>query len=212
MINWFKKNTIKNKIEEIEKSLEKAGTLRLKDIETNQKIWKQLQNRNINKFNNFYNLCLYSSIVNNDIAMLYDDYIMSKSSMKKNLYARLLSMTIFEFLDDIHHLMGKDFILELNSNKLSEFHDERKKISKRFSALKNKHQKELKKIRNNAAAHKTKKAKDLVELTKEKPFEDLNSIAKEITFINQDLIKLTTKIINIITATLIHEFDNSNPK
>lgn len=209
MSNWYK-----NKFSEKEKnnlldSFEKSEKSRLNDIEVNRKIWNDLQNIGINDYDEFYNVCLYSSIVYNDISILLDNYIISDSETQKNLFGRLLCMTIIEFLDDINELIGKNLRLELESNNMSEFVEELKIIGKEFSSIKRENNTELRKIRNNSAAHKTKLAKDLINFTKENPFENLIEISIAISQTNDSLIKLSSKIISRITENVRLKFNRN---
>ncbi|WP_054851802.1 hypothetical protein [Olleya sp. ITB9] len=210
MNNWFQKLTSKKEKNNLKKILHKSELIRLSDIDTNRKIWNDLQKSGINNYDEFYNVCLYSSIVYNDISILFDNYQTSESPTQKNLFGRLLCMTIIEFLDDINELIGKNLRQELESNNMSEFIDELKIIGKEFSSLKKENNTELRKIRNNSAAHKTKMAKDLINFTKENPFKNLNEINTKISLINDKLTKLNTTIILKITEVLTLKFEKQN--
>ena len=76
-------------------------------------------------------------------------------------------MTIIEYLEDINELIGKEMIQEIQQNNWDpKLIDELKVICKSYSELRKKYASDFKEIRNNAAAHKTKDAKRLYELTK----------------------------------------------
>jgi len=202
MKSWSKMIFSKKGKNNLGESLEKAELARLSDIDSTRKVWDNLQKKEIDKYDEFYNVCLYSSIVYNDISILYDNYHTSNSKTQTNLFGRLLCMTIIEFLDDINPLIGKSLRLELETNNMREFVEELKEIGKEFAAIKRENNSELRMIRNNSAAHKTKKAKDLIDFTKETPFENLNEIVFEISVTNNKLTKLSTRIISKITETL----------
>ena len=208
MINLFQKITSKKIEKRLTKSLEKAENTRSKDIDATRKTWNSLRKIGISDYNEFYNVCLYSSIVYNDISILFDNYTTSKSRTQKNLFGRLLCMTIIEFLDDINPLIGRDLKKELESNNLSEFTEELKIIGKEFALLKKGNNTELRIIRNNSAAHKTKKAEDLINFTKEIPFKNLDEFANQVSITNSKLTQLTTRIIKKVTEQVEQRFAN----
>lgn len=157
------------------------------------------QKRKIFKYDEFYNVCLFSSIVNRDISILWNKYSLSNKNAEKNLFGRLLSMTLIEFLDDINGLLGKNLRLELENNLMGEFVYELNAINKEFAQVKKLHNAELRIIRNNCAAHKTKKAKDLINFTQKQEFESLYEISTDTSKINIKLIHLTIKISHAIS-------------
>lgn len=142
------------------------------------------------------NACIFSSINNRDIQFLSKNYGVSKNENEKNLFGRLLSMTIIEFLGDINNLLGDNLRNELIKNGYQEFIDELKLINKEFSSIKSKHNKELRKIRNNASAHKTKNAMDLIDFTQNFEMKNIISIAVDVMTINNKFTRLSTRIIN----------------
>lgn len=189
--NW----KIKRNKNNLKKTLERNDLARESDIETVHNLWLNFQKRKIFKYDEFHNVCLYSSIVSRDISILWNKYSLSENNGEKNLFGRLLSMTLIEFLDDINALLGKNLRLELEKNSMEKFVPELNSINKEFSKLKKLHNAELRIIRNNCAAHKTKKAKDLISFTKKQQFDNLYEISTDTSKINIKLIELTTKII-----------------
>src|SRR5690606_15655942 len=121
---------------------------------------------------------------------------------EKNLFGRLLSMSLIEFLDDINYLLGKDLRNELINNNLKEYITQLSEINKAFSSIKKNYNSELRKIRNNASAHKTKKAKDLIDFTSKIEFENIHTISVNVSETNIQLTKLTTDIIYKINEQL----------
>ncbi len=189
--NWETKR-IKNKLK---KTLKRNDLARESDIESVHNLWLNLQKRKIHKYDEFYNVCLYSSIVSRDISILWNKYSLSENDAEKNLFGRLLSMSLIEFLDDINGLLGRNLRLELERNSMEKFVEELNLINKEFARVKKQHNTELREIRNNCSAHKTKKAKDLIDFTKNNHFENLHEISADTSKINIKLTELTTKII-----------------
>lgn len=164
-----------------------------------RKSWENLRDHNIVGYDEFYNVSLFSAIVARDIRILTTKYLLTNKDHERNLYGRLLGMTLIEFLDDINMLLGKRLREELNSNEMSDFIHEVGDLNKEFSSIKNAHNFELRKIRNSATAHKTKVATDLMELTNNRNYLQTIKISNEVTKVNIKLIKLSTRIIYKIT-------------
>ncbi|NDV14887.1 hypothetical protein GO009_02520 [Muricauda sp. TY007] len=203
---WWKRvlNNSKNRRvkQDLKSTVDKSIEIRNSDIQTTLKTWNNLQTSKIHKYDEFYNVCLYSSVVTRDISILWNDYSLTNNNTKKNLYGRLLSMTIIEFLDDINGLLGKNLRIELKSNNMSEFIKELNEINKAFSTVKKENNTVLRLIRNNSAAHKSKNAKDLIDFTDQVHFENLHKISVEVSETNIKLNELTTKIIYKITERI----------
>ncbi len=209
MIRFFKELFHRRKSErvilDLIQSQERGYIARESDIHSIHDTWKKLQNSNRNEYDDFYNVCLYSSIVGRDIAFLWDKFTITERAFEKNLYGRLLCMTIIEFLDDINKLLGKRLRQELERNGITEFMPDLNEINKKFSDIKKQYSKELKLIRNNCAAHKTKSAIDLLDFTSKENFKNLHHISTEVSRTDNLLTKFTTKVILKITNDIIVE-------
>jgi|TARA_R100000501_G_C2606952_1_gene102469 hypothetical protein len=189
-INIEKRRTKRN----LKKALKKADISTDQDIDSLSDIWKKLQAAKIYNYDEFYNVCLFSAIVGRDIRILWNNYHLTNNENEKNLFGRILSMTIIEFLDEINGMLGKSLRQELQKNGMEKYENELNRINKKFAQIKKQHNTELRKIRNNAAAHKTKKAKDLIDF-KKKHFENLFEISTDVSRNNIELTNLTTQII-----------------
>jgi len=164
-------------------------------IKQTQTYWKLHQKtKQSKKFNEYFNTALYCSITLRDISILYMDYITTKNKSKQNLYSRLLSMTIIEFLEDINFLLGKNLKQEFESNELKEFIPELNNINKKFALLKKENNKELRIIRNNASAHKTKDSLKLINLTDKTHVKEIEKITSNIFIIQIELYHLMREI------------------
>lgn len=130
-------------------------------------LWEKLRKNGKNNADNYLNACVYILLVNRDIFYLYSLFYFEKNSLKKNFYGRLLSMTIYEYLSDVNHLIGKSMIQEIERNNWdSDLIIDLRKICKSYSMVKKKFERELKEIRNNASAHKSKESERLYHYTK----------------------------------------------
>jgi len=166
LITWLTKQQTSLEKEQLKLKIEKSDIIRDADIEAMQKLWKAFHDNRKKKYDNLMNVCLFASIVGRDIQFLSKYYVISKSSNERNMFGRLLVMTVYEFLHDINGLMGKDLREELKRNGMVEFLNPLGSLNKSFSRIKKDNQEFLKTIRNNFAAHKTKDSRELIDFTK----------------------------------------------
>ena len=181
---------------QLELTIEKSDIYREADIDQMIQLWQLYQKSGKSKYDQFMNACIFSSIVGRDIQFLTKSYILTKNKNEKNLYGRLLSMTIIEFLEDINKLLGNKLRKELIRNDLSEYVSELNNINKEFSRIKKDNNKPLRRIRNNAAAHKTLDSKALLDFTSKLEIEDLNGISNSVSRTNKKFVELSIKLIN----------------
>lgn len=191
------------------KEFKKADKQRSTEIALLEKLWSNLSNKGITKFDKLINLCIYSSLNNRDIYYLAEYYYFEKSKTRKNFYGRLLCMAIIEFLDDINFLLGKELTQELQSNDMLVFVDNVKSLNKSYAALKKQYNTELREIRNNAAAHKNKEAKYLMEFHKNIPIANLTEIGYNIGKLEAHFQNITT-IMFIEVSYQLKEMKNQN--
>ena len=177
-------------------------------IESIHSVWRELNEREVYKFDEFFNAYLYSSIIDRDILLLWTNYSKVLVDSKKNLYGRLLIMTLIEFLEDINILLGKDLRPELIKNGMENFVSQVNIVNKEFAVIKKQNNTVLRHIRNNASAHKTKKAKDLIGFTRQEYFDNLNEITSKVFQNNIKLTELNTKIMNVILKELRGEIEH----
>ena len=181
---------------QLELSIEKSDIYREADLNQMIELWQLYQKNGKSKYDQFMNACIYSSIVGRDIQFLTKNYILAKNKNEKNLFGRLLSMTIIEFLEDINKLLGNKLRKELMKNEMSEYVDELNTINKEFSKVKKENNKPLRRIRNNAAAHKTLDSKALLDFTSKLEINDLTEISNSVSRSNKKFVELSTIIIN----------------
>jgi len=181
---------------QLELTIEKSDLYREADLNQMINLWQLYQKNGKSKYDQFMNACIYSSIVGRDIQFLTKNYILTKNKNEKNLYGRLLSMTIIEFLEDINKLLGNKLRKELIKNEMSEYLIELNSINKDFSKIKKENNKPLRRIRNNAAAHKTLDSKALLDFTNKLEIENLNGISNSVSRTNKKFVELSTIIIN----------------
>ncbi len=121
-------------------------------------------------------------------------------------------MTLIEFLDDINFLLGKGLRTELQMIGFEQHLDELQSINKAFSLVKKENQTELRKIRNNAAAHKTKNALSLLDFNKNLDSDKIFTLSAEVNQTNNKLTKLTTQILYSIIDNQKEELEELKTK
>jgi len=164
------------------------------DINSTREFYERMKGYGIRRFDNFLNLCLYSSLTNIDLMLLTERIRLSNRRLEKLFNARIISMTVYEYLKDISDLLGFKLIGELNSNNYKEFIKEVKDLNSEFSTLKKNHDLLIKVIRNNASAHKSKNALELIHYNNNLDPNELFDIAIDVINLNIKLTKFTTKI------------------
>lgn len=202
----------KLKLKQLELSSSKAEIAREEDLEIMVRLWKSFQTRKVKSYDNFFNVSIYASLVGRDIAYLSDSFAKTQETSERNIVSRLLSMTLIEFLDDINFLLGKGLRTELQMIGFEQHLDELQSINKAFSLVKKENQTELRKIRNNAAAHKTKNALSLLDFNKNLDSDKIFTLSAEVNQTNNKLTKLTTQILYSIIDNQKEELEELKTK
>ena len=132
-------------------------------------------------------------------------YLNEERQILKSLYGRHLSMTLIEYLEDINFLIGKNLRESLEENNIHDFAQDLRSINKDFSKLKEKYNTELRNIRNEASAHKSKDAKVLYQHYISPPIEDLVlvELSLEVSQLNTRLLNLSSSIVNRISKSIV---------
>lgn len=114
-------------------------------------------NLNLEKNKSLWNIARYINIVSLDLKILSKHQAFAKTEWEKRLFARQISLLIYESLGDILYLLGKEFkkILDGNSNE-NNFTDQLNEIRKKLNLFKATHYERIKEQRNNSIAHRDK--------------------------------------------------------
>jgi len=110
-----------------------------------------------NHLANLANALQYSFAIQRDLCILRTDVITERDRWRRNLYARNLAILLVDFLDRIDKVLGKDFKSHIEAaagshapELLTKYHDVRKGLDDICEQYK----KQLRQIRNTAAAHR----------------------------------------------------------
>lgn len=137
------------------------------------------QNNN-DLFGSAYNVGMSSNVVQADLAILLERYLLCNRVYEKKLYARIMALTILVYLDDVNNLLGRDLLCDLSKVGFKEFVLVFKEINKAFSKIKKDHGTLLREIRNNSLAHKAKSADILYHFVYELDSEPIYKLAVEV--------------------------------
>jgi len=89
-----------------------------------------------------------------DIALLFKNFLTTKADLEKKIYAKMLVLNLYEFLEDIPQIFGKDFKDSLSILNNNELLDEFRNIKIDIQKIKSESHTYLKEIRNTVVGHK----------------------------------------------------------
>lgn len=102
------------------------------------------------------NALQYSFSIERDLCMLMTDVMTERNKWRRNLHARHLAILIVEFLDKIDTVLGKEFQSHINAvaARHPELITKYRDIRRNLARIGEQHRKQLRRIRNTAAAHR----------------------------------------------------------
>jgi hypothetical protein len=202
MFEKLKQNKPLKELEDLKKKLVVAIDENInssqQSIDDVSKILSDFKKHKYNKHDSFFNLCIFSDIIDIDLTILLEKFRLAIRVQEKKLYARVIALTIVDYLDNISVLIGRDCLNELKNNNMTEFLDEFKSIHKKFSIFKKDNERVLRDIRNNTMAHKSKDALKLNTYINNLNAEDIYNFGLELKIYAKHFINLSTKIIYYI--------------
>lgn len=184
-------NVKKKLVVEIDKHINSSQ----QSIDDVSQILSDFKKHKYTKHDSFFNLCIFSDIIDIDLTILLEKFRLANRIQEKKLYARVIALTIVDYLDNIGVLIGRDCLNELKTNNMIEFLDDFKSIHKKFSAFKKNNEKVLRDIRNNTIAHKSKDALKLNTYINNLNGEDVYNFGLELKTYTKEFIDLSTRII-----------------
>jgi hypothetical protein len=189
-------NAQKELVAEIDKSINSSQ----QSIDDFTKILSDFKKHRYTKHDSFFNLCIFSDIVDIDLTILLAKFRLANRIQERKLYARVIALIIVDYLDNISVLIGRDCLNELKTNNMTEFVDDFKSIHKTFSIFKKDNERVLRDIRNNTIAHKSKDASKLNTYINNLNAEDIYNFGLELKTYTKEFIDLSTKIIWYIVS------------
>jgi hypothetical protein len=153
-----------------------------RNLEACEKAREVAEKNNLEDVIFIININQFVMLFNYDLSVLGHDLVVTEDGWRRKLYARLLSLTIVEFLEDVGELLGKDFrtkVLAIGDRSASIAR--LNSILKQLSQLRGKHEKDLRSIRNVVIGHKDKDAKRQIEVISSLDIAGLQSLAVDMT-------------------------------
>jgi hypothetical protein len=118
---------------------------------------KLIDKHNLEKNRVFWNTARYINIISLDLKILPKHQSFSELEWEKRLFARQIALLIYESIDDILSLLGKEFKIIVNDYKDdSSFSELLNHIRKKINQFKEIHFERIQAIRNNSIAHREK--------------------------------------------------------
>jgi hypothetical protein len=202
MFEKLRKNKTLNELEKLKEELVVAIDDNInssqQSIDDLSEILTDFKKQKYHKHDSFFNLCIFSDIISIDLIILLEKIRLSNREQEKKLYARVVALTIVDYLDNISVLIGRDCLSELKNNNMTEFLDEFKSLHKKFSTFKKDNDRILRDIRNNTIAHKSRDALKLNNHIKTLEVEKIYSFGIELKGYSKEFIDLSTKVIYYI--------------
>lgn len=160
-----------------------------------------IEHCDINNFNNnraIWNLGSYVNIVSYDLKLIGENLFFNKDEWGKRYFARQSALVIYEAIDDILELAGKNFrkIIETFSNS-QEFKEELNELTKEINKYKKENSEYLKLIRHNCAAHRDKDSIEQLKIIAAKNWSDSIGVLTKFDNLLMRFGKFMQKVINI---------------
>jgi hypothetical protein len=202
----FKKSDTDKELEKL--IVKQKNSLRLsfkKNFETQQNtlgiFLKAINHADRNGFGDtklIWNIAGFINIVSLDLKIVGQDLTFAEDEWQKRYYARQACLIIYESLNDLFDLMGKDF-KDLISDKIKNdsINGELNRIRKDLNDFKNVHFDTLKEIRNTSIAHKDNNIISQIEIIKNINWSDTIGLITQFDKILNDLGSLFQKLINL---------------
>ncbi len=152
--------------------------------------YKGMEKRNNLKYKVAIETSIYCTIIQSDLMLTVKNLRLTDVELEKKFYARILAMTIYEYLKDLSGILGGELVKELKANGFNELIDNVYSLNKEFANLRKNKESIIKKIRHETIAHKKRNRIELIE-------QIFNIEEDEIYDLGLDLIKLNNKLISI---------------
>jgi len=119
---------------------------------------KSMEQCDLNNFKEnraLWNFASYINIVSYDLKLIGENLFLNKDEWSKRFFSRQSALVIYEAIEDIFELSGKEFRSILNNfSSSTQLSEELKELTKAINAYKKEHIDQLKVIRHNCAAHR----------------------------------------------------------
>ncbi|MDB5231653.1 MAG: hypothetical protein JWN76_2458 [Chitinophagaceae bacterium] len=124
----------------------------------------------------FFNAFAFYRLSFLDIILLYKAFHGSKETLEKKLYAKMLALHLYEFIQDIPSIFGKPFANDLTILLNHELGDELAIIKRNIKDIKSSSLGYLKEIRNTVAGHKDANTFKQIEIIESINYDKIDAI------------------------------------
>ena len=100
------------------------------------------------------NVLQFVSIFQHDFSVTLYEFLTAKNDWQTRFQARVAALLIVEFAEDIGHLIGRELRPEIQAFITNENHDELRLVCRSLSKLRDKHDLQLRGLRNIAIGHR----------------------------------------------------------
>lgn len=145
-----------------------------------------------------WNIAGYVNIISYDLKIITKDLTFSRNEWQKRHYSRQACLIIYESIDDLFKLLGKEFV-ELTKTRLdiAELQADLKEIRTDLNTFKSGYFEKLKNIRNVSIAHRDNQVLNQIELIQQINWSDSIGMIMQYDVILNNLGRFLTKLISI---------------
>lgn len=167
---------------------------------------KSINHCNFNGYSNdkvIWNAAGYVNLISLDLKHFSRDLAFADDEWGKRIYGRMISMLIYESMNDLLELLGKDFrVIIKKLSKSEELNLELKAISKKLNEYKLKNFERLRDIRNVVTAHRDKDILEQINMIKSIGWIEIVELCATYDKILYELGRFLQKVINISVIEL----------
>jgi hypothetical protein len=205
MITDYNKNTVDTDLEKLidDDKVNMVETY-IKNYRTQEQtldaIITGLRHTQLNNFEDsklIWNIAGYVNIISYDLKIITRDLTFSRNEWQKRHYSRQACLIIYESIDDIFKLLGKEFV-DLTKNRLdiTELEVDLKNIRKDLNNFKKGYSEKLNIIRNVSIAHRDNEVLKQIEIIQQINWSDSIGMIMQYDVILNNLGRFLTKLMN----------------
>lgn len=144
-----------------------------------------------------WNISGYVNIISYDLKIITQDITFATGEWQKRHYIRQACLIIYESIDDLFNLLGKDF-KDLTKNRLNitEFEADLTEIRKNLNIFKSSYSEILNKIRNVSIAHRDNEVLKQIEIIQQINWSNSIGMIMQYDVVLNDLGRFLQKLIN----------------
>ena len=190
--------SLQSKLKALNASSELAMEYAEREIPLLKNIMERLHKKGVYSFDGSLNIAIFSCIAEADLSILMVRMLHEQFTYEMTLFARVIALALHEYALDIQRMLSDLIKNELATTQFSAHRSDILQLNKRNTDFIKKNIKQLKQIRNNTIAHKTKQAVDLANLVYDTDPIDIFNIGLELMEISRQVKleagKITAKI------------------